>query len=78
MATGMRIGALACVGHVLVFDEETPERLLEHVGPDVLLKGGTTAAVIGSQILAAYGSTVRILDAAADVSTTRLAHSRAP
>jgi hypothetical protein len=48
------------VDHVVVFDENTPEPLLEHVHPDVLVKGGTTAAVVGSEIVplnaAPYGS----------------------
>ena len=42
LATGMRIPTVACVDHVLIFDEDTPERLLEHVRPDLLVKGGTT------------------------------------
>ena len=35
------LAALACVRYVVVFDEDTPHRLLEAIRPDVLVKGGT-------------------------------------
>jgi rfaE bifunctional protein nucleotidyltransferase chain/domain len=34
------VAALGCVGHVLLFDEETPHAVLRQVCPDVLVKGG--------------------------------------
>lgn len=34
------LAALACVDMVVVFDEDTPERLIEEVRPAVLAKGG--------------------------------------
>ncbi len=36
--------ALACVDAVAVFDEDTPERLLAGLRPDVWVKGGDYAA----------------------------------
>ena len=66
------LAALACVDHVLIFEEATPHRLLECIRPDVLVKGGTTTAVVGSEIVTSYGGAVRILDAVGDVSTTQI------
>lgn len=33
------LAALRCVDHVVCFGEDTPARLIEHIGPDVLVKG---------------------------------------
>jgi D-beta-D-heptose 7-phosphate kinase/D-beta-D-heptose 1-phosphate adenosyltransferase len=63
------LAALSCVDHVLIFEEATPHCLLERIRPHVLVKGGTTPTVVGSEIVAGYGGTVRILDAVHDVST---------
>lgn len=35
--------ALPCVDHVVVFDEDTPEALIQHVKPDLHVKGGDHA-----------------------------------
>ena len=53
------LAALACVGYVVVFDEDTPHRLLEAIRPDVLVKGGTytPSEVVGHEIVEAYGGT---------------------
>ena len=37
------LAALACVQHVVIFDEDTPHALIEAIRPDVLVKGGTYA-----------------------------------
>lgn len=34
------LAALRCVDDVVVFGEETPEKLLTHLKPDILVKGG--------------------------------------
>jgi len=34
------VGALACVGAVMLFDDDTPCRLLEIVRPEIYVKGG--------------------------------------
>lgn len=38
------MAGLACVDYVAIFKEDTPERLIELVRPDVLVKGGDWAA----------------------------------
>jgi D-beta-D-heptose 7-phosphate kinase/D-beta-D-heptose 1-phosphate adenosyltransferase len=32
--------ALSCVDEVVIFDEDTPYRLIKEVGPDLIVKGG--------------------------------------
>lgn len=66
------LAALACVDHVVVFDDDTPHRLLKALQPDVLVKGGTTTDVVGREIVEAYGGQVCLTGAMSDVSTTRL------
>lgn len=52
------LAALDCVDHVLIFDDETPCRLLEMLRPDVLVKGGTTEHIVGREIVEAHGGQV--------------------
>jgi D-beta-D-heptose 7-phosphate kinase / D-beta-D-heptose 1-phosphate adenosyltransferase len=67
------LSALACVSHVLIFDDDTPLDLLRRIRPDVLAKGGTTAQVVGAEIVEAYGGRVVRTVEVPDVSTTRIA-----
>ncbi len=66
------LSALACVDHVLIFDEATPHQLLREIRPDVLVKGGTYTLdeVIGKEIVFGYGGNVRITGQIDGVSTT--------
>ncbi|MEX0818038.1 MAG: bifunctional heptose 7-phosphate kinase/heptose 1-phosphate adenyltransferase [Pirellulaceae bacterium] len=64
------LASLACVDHVLIFDEPTPHRLLDGLRPDVLVKGGTTREVVGRELVEAYGGRVCTTPAAAGTSTT--------
>jgi len=66
------LAALSCVHHVLVFDEDTPHHVLERLRPDILVKGGTTKTVVGKEVVARYGGSVRILDGLPDASTTSI------
>ena len=52
--------ALACVDAVVVFDEETPARIIEHLQPDVLVKGADWAAdaIVGRDTVEARGGRV--------------------
>ena len=52
--------ALACVDAVVVFDEETPARIIEHLQPDVLVKGADWAAdaIVGRDTVEARGGQV--------------------
>jgi D-beta-D-heptose 7-phosphate kinase/D-beta-D-heptose 1-phosphate adenosyltransferase len=66
------LSSLECVDFVTVFDEETPEALLEKLRPDVLVKGGTTPVVVGREIVEGYGGRVLTLDAVEGLSTTEI------
>ena len=62
------LAALRCVDDVVVFGEETPEKLLSHLKPDILVKGGDYKAeeVAGRQ----YAGSVEILPFVDGYSTT--------
>ena len=55
--------ALSCVDEVICFDEETPVRLIEHIQPDIHVKGGdyTAADLPETPVVEAYGGRVKIL-----------------
>lgn len=52
--------ALSCVDAVVVFDEETPARIITHLQPDVLVKGADWAAdaIVGRDTVEARGGRV--------------------
>lgn len=66
------LAALDCVDHVILLEDDTPNRLLTQICPDVLAKGGTTAEIVGREIVEAYGGTVCHLDSREGQSTTRI------
>jgi D-beta-D-heptose 7-phosphate kinase/D-beta-D-heptose 1-phosphate adenosyltransferase len=68
------LAALEAVDYVVVFGDDTPERLLEMIKPDVLVKGGdyTSEQVVGAPIVRAYGGDVRVLDFYEKLSTTAI------
>ena len=66
------LAALECVDHVMIFDEDTPHRLLQAIRPDVLVKGGTTSEIVGHELVEAYGGRAHRVPATADLSTTLL------
>ncbi|CAJ62571.1 Putative sugar synthase involved in antibiotic (bleomycin) biosynthesis [Frankia alni ACN14a] len=66
--------ALAAVDHVAVFDDDTPERLLRALRPDVYVKGGdyTESMLAEAPLVRALGGEVRFVDYVADRSTSDL------
>jgi D-beta-D-heptose 7-phosphate kinase / D-beta-D-heptose 1-phosphate adenosyltransferase len=68
------LAALACVDHILIFEEATPHRLLEAIRPDVLVKGGTYTVqqVVGHEIVERFGGRVCVTGMRPGVSTTKL------
>ena len=73
------LAALACVRYVVVFDDETPRRLLESIRPDVLVKGGTYTIeqVVGHEIVEAYGGAVCVTGMVDGISTSNILASLA-
>ena len=69
--------ALRSVDAVVSFSEDTPERLIEQVRPDVLVKGGDykPEQIAGGDVVRAYGGKVLALDYHAGYSTTNILNS---
>jgi D-beta-D-heptose 7-phosphate kinase / D-beta-D-heptose 1-phosphate adenosyltransferase len=68
------LAALEAVDLVAVFDEDTPERLIERVKPTVLVKGSDYKRedVIGHSIVEALGGEVILIDLVPGQSTTSM------
>jgi len=68
------LAGLEAVDWVVSFDDDTPERLLALLKPDVLVKGGDydKESVVGWQIVEGYGGEVRALDFLDNCSTTAI------
>lgn len=68
------LAALKCVDWVVPFSEDTPERLICNVLPDMLVKGGDykPEQVAGHRCVIAHGGEVRILNYEPGHSTTRI------
>jgi D-beta-D-heptose 7-phosphate kinase/D-beta-D-heptose 1-phosphate adenosyltransferase len=75
------LAALEAVDLIVVFDEDTPEKLIARVKPTVLVKGGdyTREQVIGHDIIEALGGEVILVDLVPGHSTTSMVErSRGP
>ena len=69
------LAALGFVDMVVVFEEDTPLKLIELLAPDILVKGGDypgKEGVVGWEIVEEYGGEVRVLGFVDDVSTTAI------
>ena len=68
------LSALSCVDAVVVFDEDTPEAVLDHLRPDVFAKGGDYAVgdLPEAATLARWGGQVVVLPYVEGRSTTNL------
>ena len=68
------LAALECVDWVLPFEEDTPERLICEVLPDILVKGwdNDPDKIPGGDCVRQNGGEVRVLSYVAGVSTTEI------
>ncbi len=68
------MASLACVSAVVIFDEDTPENLIEVLRPDVLVKGGdyTLETVVGADLVLGYGGKVELLPFLEGYSTSAI------
>ena len=68
------LSALACVDHVVIFDEPDPQNLIARIQPDILVKGGDWSIdqIVGREIVQARGGRVVTIPLVPDVSTTSL------
>jgi D-glycero-beta-D-manno-heptose 1-phosphate adenylyltransferase len=68
------LAALGCVDYVVIFPEETPQRLIADLLPDVLVKGADwpLEQIVGAREVLAAGGQVVNIPMVADRSTTAL------
>lgn len=68
------LSSLHCVDLVILFDEETPLKLIETLKPDILVKGAdyTIDNVIGASFVQSYGGQVYLIDLIEGQSTSRI------
>lgn len=68
------LAELACVDWVVAFSEETPQRLIEKILPDVLVKGGDYEVhqIAGADAVLKNGGDVKVLDYVDGCSTTAI------
>ncbi|MDQ4036816.1 MAG: D-glycero-beta-D-manno-heptose 1-phosphate adenylyltransferase [Actinomycetota bacterium] len=71
--------ALECVDAVVIFGEDTPERVLDVLRPDIWVKGGDYVGtdLPEAKVLASWGGQAVVLPYLPGRSTTRLVHSAA-
>ena len=57
------LSGLATVSYIVIFEEDTPYMLIDHIKPDVLVKGGDWQPdeIVGADIVQANGGSVRSL-----------------
>ncbi|MEM7571815.1 MAG: D-glycero-beta-D-manno-heptose 1-phosphate adenylyltransferase [Bacteroidota bacterium] len=69
-----QLAALACVDAIVIFEEDTPRRLIESLLPDVLVKGGdyTIDQIVGAQEVMANGGEVKVIPFLDGYSSTKL------
>ena len=68
------LAALAAVDAVVIFDEDTPQAIVEAIQPDVLVKGADWAedAIVGREVVERRGGRVVRVPLAAGYSTTAI------
>ncbi|MBP1609639.1 MAG: rfaE2 [Acidobacteria bacterium] len=66
------LSALACVDYVFIFDDPTPQQVIDAIVPDVLVKGADWAVseIVGRDTVEKNGGTVRNINLVEGSSTT--------
>jgi rfaE bifunctional protein nucleotidyltransferase chain/domain len=70
----MTLAALGFVGAVVIFEEDTPEKLIEMVQPDILVKGKDYEAkdIVGADIVEKKGGEIITMDLVEGYSTSAI------
>jgi rfaE bifunctional protein nucleotidyltransferase chain/domain len=68
------LSALACVDHIVLFDEDTPQKLIGSLVPDVLVKGAdySVERIVGADVVLKNGGKVVPIELTLGKSTTDL------
>lgn len=70
----MLLASLQFVDAIVVFDEDTPERLIKEIKPDVLVKGGDYSfdTIVGAEFVSSYGGKVVTIPLVEGLSSTKI------
>jgi len=68
------LSSLKPVDYVVIFEEDTPERLIKAIKPDILVKGGDwpLEKIVGREFVESYGGKVLTIPFEYDISTTKI------
>ncbi len=68
------LASLQCVDAVVLFEEDTPLQLIQHIQPDILVKGGDwkIEQIVGSDVVQSRGGIVKNLPYVSGYSTTNI------
>lgn len=68
----LTLAAFSFVNNIVLFDEETPYKLIKQISPDILVKGGDykPEEIVGYDIVKDNGGEVKILDFIKGYSTS--------
>ena len=66
------LSALYTVSYIVIFEDDTPYNLINHIKPDILVKGGDwkPEEIVGSDIVNSYNGEVKSLSFVEGKSTT--------
>ncbi|MGG9972305.1 D-glycero-beta-D-manno-heptose 1-phosphate adenylyltransferase [Ferruginibacter sp. SUN002] len=73
-ARALLLASLVITDAVIIFEEDTPLNLIQHIMPDVLVKGGdyTIEQIVGAKEVTANGGEVKIVPLVEGISTTAI------
>lgn len=66
------LSALYTISYIVIFEDDTPYKLIKHIKPDILVKGGDWEPkdIVGSDIVNSYNGEVKSLSFIEGKSTT--------
>lgn len=68
------ISNLKCVDYVVLFDDDTPEKLINEIAPDILVKGAdwSKEKIVGGSFVESNGGRVERVEFVNDQSTSKI------
>ena len=68
------LSALECVDYIIIFEEETPEKLIKELKPDILVKGADweEEKIVGAKFVKSYGGKVVRIEFLYNISTSKI------
>jgi len=70
----LQLTVLSCIDTIVLFEEDTPLKLIQIIKPDILVKGGDYKAdeIVGASFLKSYGGAVKIIPFLKGFSTSKI------